>query len=156
MLFAGAARDAYDLSGFGRPWHAFALLLPICLAGFLTFCGDPVFRQSLHFQFVQVTLGPKGRNVVIQQSFGAPKITKDGVTVAKNIEFADNLENLGAQLVRTVANKTNDVAGDGTTTATILTRAIYTEGCKSVAAGMNPMDLRRGIQTAVDLSLIHI
>merc|ERR1711968_360895 len=95
-----------------------------------------------------VTLGPKGRNVVIDQSFGAPKITKDGVTVAKNIEFSDKFENMGAQLVRSVANKTNDAAGDGTTTATILTRAMFSEGCKSVAAGMNPMDVRRGMLAA--------
>ena len=99
---------------------------------------------------VQVTMGPKGRNVVIEQSFGAPKITKDGVTVAKNIEFSDRFMNLGASLVKQVASATNDVAGDGTTTATVLTRAIFSEGCKSVAAGMNPMDLRRGIQAAVD------
>merc|ERR1719160_2128821 len=97
---------------------------------------------------VQVTLGPKGRNVVIDQSFGAPKITKDGVTVAKSIEFQDNYENMGAQLVRQVANNTNDEGGDGTTTATILTRAIFKEGCKAVAAGMNPMDLKRGIDAA--------
>ena len=99
---------------------------------------------------VQVTMGPKGRNVVIEQNFGAPKITKDGVTVAKNIEFSDRFMNLGASLVKQVASATNDVAGDGTTTATVLTRAIFSEGCKSVAAGMNPMDLRRGIQAAVD------
>lgn len=99
---------------------------------------------------VQVTLGPKGRNVVIDQSFGSPKITKDGVTVAKNIEFSDRYMNIGASLVKHVANKTNDEAGDGTTTATILARAIYKEGCKSVAAGMNPMDLRRGINMAVE------
>merc|ERR1719198_2915496 len=99
---------------------------------------------------VQVTLGPKGRNVVLDQSYGAPKITKDGVTVAKAIELKDKHQNIGAQLVRQVASKTNDVAGDGTTTATVLTRAIFSEGCKSVAAGMNPMDLRRGIQAAVD------
>jgi chaperonin GroEL len=99
---------------------------------------------------VQVTLGPKGRNVAIEQSYGAPKITKDGVTVAKYIEFEDHYENMGAQLIRNVANKTNDVAGDGTTTATILSRAIYTQGCKSVAAGMNPMDLKRGIDMAVE------
>lgn len=98
---------------------------------------------------VAVTLGPRGRNVVLEQSYGAPKITKDGVTVAKHIEFADRHQNLGAQLVRQVANKTNDVAGDGTTTATILTSAIFTEGCKAVAAGMNPMDLKRGIDMAV-------
>ena len=100
---------------------------------------------------VQVTMGPKGRNVVIEQSYGAPKITKDGVTVAKNIEFSDRFMNLGASLVKQVASATNDVAGDGTTTATVLTRAIFSEGCKSVAAGMNPMDLRRGIQSAVDV-----
>lgn len=99
---------------------------------------------------VQVTLGPKGRNVVIDQSYGPPKVTKDGVTVAKAIEFADRHENIGAQMVRSVASKTNDAAGDGTTTATILTRAIFAEGCKAVAAGMNPMDVRRGIQAAVD------
>ena len=105
---------------------------------------------------VQVTLGPKGRNVVIDQSFGPPKITKDGVTVARAIEFADRYENMGAQLVRSVASKTNDVAGDGTTTATILTRAIFAEGCKAVAAGMNPMDVRRGITAAVDHVLEHL
>merc|ERR1719310_2548394 len=105
---------------------------------------------------VQTTLGPKGRNVVIEQSFGAPKITKDGVTVAKAIEFKDRHQNLGAQLVRQVASKTNDIAGDGTTTATILTRAIYSEGCKAVAAGMNPMDLRRGINLAVDAVLADL
>ncbi|KAL6191914.1 hypothetical protein ACLB2K_038303 [Fragaria x ananassa] len=99
---------------------------------------------------VKVTMGPKGRNVVIEQSFGAPKVTKDGVTVAKSIEFKDKVKNVGASLVKQVANATNDVAGDGTTCATILTRAIYTEGCKSVAAGMNAMDLRRGITMAVD------
>lgn len=105
---------------------------------------------------VQVTLGPKGRNVVIDQSFGSPKITKDGVTVAKSIEFADRYMNIGASLVKHVANKTNDEAGDGTTTATILARAIYKEGCKSVAAGMNPMDLRRGINMAVDAVLKNL
>lgn len=99
---------------------------------------------------VEVTLGPKGRNVVIEKSFGAPQITKDGVTVAKNIEFKDKHMNLGAQLVRSVANDTNNIAGDGTTTATVLTRAIYSEGIKAVAAGMNPMDLKRGIDLAVD------
>ena len=99
---------------------------------------------------VQVTLGPKGRNVVIDQAYGAPKITKDGVTVAKSIDFSDKFENMGAQLLRQVANNTNDVAGDGTTSATVLTRAIFSEGCKSVAAGMNPTDLRRGINLAVE------
>merc|ERR1719378_757921 len=105
---------------------------------------------------VQVTLGPKGRNVVLDQSFGAPKITKDGVTVAKGIEFKDKYHNLGAQLVRQVANKTNDIAGDGTTTSTVLCRAIFAEGCKAVAAGMNPMDLRRGINLAVDAVLADL
>jgi chaperonin GroEL len=99
---------------------------------------------------VQVTLGPKGRNAILDQSFGPPKITKDGVTVAKHIEFKDRFQNMGAQLVRQVASRTNDAAGDGTTTATVLTRAIFSEGCKAVAAGMNPMDLKRGAQMAVD------
>eukprot|EP00825_Cyclidium_porcatum_P052367 TRINITY_DN98_c0_g1_i3.p1 TRINITY_DN98_c0_g1~~TRINITY_DN98_c0_g1_i3.p1 ORF type:complete len:569 (+),score=147.12 TRINITY_DN98_c0_g1_i3:196-1902(+) len=99
---------------------------------------------------VQITLGPKGRNVAIEQSFGVPKITKDGVTVAKAIDLSDKYENMGAQLVKQVAQQTNDKAGDGTTTATVLARAIFKEGCKKVAAGMNPMDLRRGIQIAVE------
>ena len=97
---------------------------------------------------VKVTLGPKGRNVVIGKSFGAPRSTKDGVTVAKEIELTDKFENLGAQLIREVASKTNDKAGDGTTTATVLAQAIVVEGLKSVAAGMNPMDLKRGIDLA--------
>ena len=99
---------------------------------------------------VKVTLGPKGRNVVIEKSFGAPRSTKDGVTVAKEIELADKFENMGAQMVREVASKTNDIAGDGTTTATVLAQAIVKEGAKSVAAGMNPMDLKRGIEKAVE------
>jgi chaperonin GroEL len=99
---------------------------------------------------VKVTLGPKGRNVVLDKSFGAPRITKDGVTVAKEIELADKFENMGAQMMREVASKTSDQAGDGTTTATILAQAIVREGAKAVAAGMNPMDLKRGIDTAVD------
>ncbi|HTI87774.1 MAG TPA: chaperonin GroEL [Alphaproteobacteria bacterium] len=99
---------------------------------------------------VKVTLGPKGRNVVIEKSFGAPRITKDGVTVAKEIELTDKFENMGAQMVREVASKTNDIAGDGTTTATVLAQAIVREGTKSVAAGMNPMDLKRGIDLAVE------
>ncbi len=105
---------------------------------------------------MQVTLGPKGRNVLIDQSFGAPKITKDGVTVAKSIEFKDRFTNMGAQLVRQVASKTNDIAGDGTTTATVLARAIFVEGCKSVAAGLNPMDLRRGMQQATEAVVKHL
>jgi chaperonin GroEL len=100
---------------------------------------------------VKVTLGPKGRNVVIEKSFGAPRTTKDGVTVAKEIELADKFENMGAQMVREVAQKTNDVAGDGTTTATVLAQAIVREGSKMVAAGMNPMDLKRGIEKAVEV-----
>ena len=99
---------------------------------------------------VKVTLGPKGRNVIIGKSFGAPQVTKDGVTVAKEIELSDNLENMGAQMVKEVASKTNDLAGDGTTTATILAQSIVTEGLKNVAAGANPMDLKRGIDKAVD------
>ncbi|GAV76625.1 Cpn60_TCP1 domain-containing protein [Cephalotus follicularis] len=105
---------------------------------------------------VKVTMGPKGRNVVIEQSYGAPKVTKDGVTVAKSIEFKDKVKNVGASLVKQVANATNDVAGDGTTCATILTRAILSEGCKSVAAGMNAMDLRRGITMAVDAVVTNL
>src|SRR6266481_4170192 len=100
---------------------------------------------------VRVTLGPKGRNVLLDKSFGAPRTTKDGVTVAKEIELADKFENMGAQMVREVAQKTNDAAGDGTTTATVLAAAIVREGAKSVAAGMNPMDLKRGIQKAVEV-----
>ncbi len=99
---------------------------------------------------VKVTLGPKGRNVVIDKSFGAPRITKDGVTVAKEIELADKFENMGAQMVREVASKTNDLAGDGTTTATVLAQAIVREGARAVAAGMNPMDLKRGVDRAVE------
>ena len=99
---------------------------------------------------VKVTLGPKGRNVVIEKSFGAPRITKDGVTVAKEIELEDKFENMGAQMVREVASKSADAAGDGTTTATVLAQAIVKEGAKSVAAGMNPMDLKRGIDLAVE------
>jgi len=98
---------------------------------------------------VKVTLGPKGRNVVLEKSFGAPRITKDGVTVAKEVELEDKFENMGAQMVREVASKTNDIAGDGTTTATVLAQAIVREGAKSVAAGMNPMDLKRGVDQAV-------
>src|SRR3970040_122674 len=97
---------------------------------------------------VKVTLGPKGRNVVLEKKFGGPTVTKDGVTVAKEIELEDKLENLGAQMVREVASKTSDVAGDGTTTATVLAQAIYREGVKSVAAGSNPMAVKRGIDLA--------
>src|SRR5262250_1061805 len=99
---------------------------------------------------VRVTLGPKGRNVVLDKSFGAPRITKDGVTVAKEIELADKFENMGAQMVREVASKTSDLAGDGTTTATVLAQTIVREGVKAVAAGMNPMDLKRGVDVAVE------
>src|SRR6476659_1668284 len=99
---------------------------------------------------VKITLGPKGRNVVLNKKFGSPTITKDGVTVAKEIELPDSLENMGAQMVREVASKTSDVAGDGTTTATVLAQAIYREGAKNVTAGSNPMELKRGIATAVD------
>ncbi|WP_460449165.1 chaperonin GroEL [Alsobacter sp. SYSU BS001988] len=105
---------------------------------------------------VKVTLGPKGRNVVIEKSFGAPRITKDGVTVAKEIELEDKFENMGAQMVREVASKTNDIAGDGTTTATVLAQSIVKEGAKAVAAGMNPMDLKRGVDLAVTAALEDI
>src|SRR5919201_1901042 len=98
---------------------------------------------------VRVTLGPKGRNVVLDKSFGAPRISKDGVTVAKEIELADKFENMGAQMVKEVATKTSNEAGDGTTTATVLAQAIVREGAKAVAAGMNPMDLKRGTDTPV-------
>src|ERR687884_1915424 len=98
---------------------------------------------------VKVTLGPKGRNVVIEKKFGAPTITKDGVTVAKEVELEDAIENMGAQMLKEVASKTADVAGDGTTTATVLAQSIITEGLKNVAAGANPMDLKRGIDKAV-------
>ena len=101
---------------------------------------------------VKSTLGPKGRNVAFERSYGGPLVTKDGVTVAKQIELKDKFENMGAQMVREVASKTNDTAGDGTTTATVLAQAIVKEGVKYVTSGMNPMDLKRGI----DLSLIHI
>ena len=99
---------------------------------------------------VKVTLGPKGRNVILEKSFGSPTITKDGVTVAKEIELEDKFENMGAQMVREVASKTSDVAGDGTTTATILAQAIYREGTKLVAAGHDPMSIKRGIDKAVE------
>src|ERR1700743_1324630 len=99
---------------------------------------------------VKVTLGPKGRNVVIEKSFGSPTVTKDGVTVAKEIELENRFENMGAQMVREVASKTSDVAGDGTTTATVLAQAIYREGSKLVAAGHNPMEIKRGIDKAVE------
>ncbi|MEM6943516.1 MAG: chaperonin GroEL, partial [Pseudomonadota bacterium] len=105
---------------------------------------------------VKVTLGPKGRNVVLDKSFGAPRITKDGVSVAKEIELADKFENMGAQMVREVASRTNDEAGDGTTTATVLAQAIVKEGMKSVAAGMNPMDVKRGVDKAVQAVIANI
>ena len=105
---------------------------------------------------VKVTLGPKGRNVVLERSFGAPTITKDGVSVAKEIELKDKFENMGAQMVKEVASKTSDIAGDGTTTATVLAQAIIREGMKSVAAGMNPMDLKRGIDKAVEAGVAEL
>src|SRR5579864_3939922 len=105
---------------------------------------------------VKVTLGPKGRNVVLDKSFGAPRITKDGVTVAKEIELADKFENMGAQMLKEVAVKTGDLAGDGTTTATVLAQSIVREGAKAVAAGMNPMDLKRGVDLAVEAVVADI
>src|ERR1700723_2570399 len=105
---------------------------------------------------VKVTLGPKGRNVVLEKKFGGPTITKDGVTVAKEVELKDPLENMGAQMVREVASKTSDTAGDGTTTATILAQCIYREGVKAVAAGANPMALKRGIEKAVELVVAEV
>src|SRR6056297_2239515 len=105
---------------------------------------------------VRVTLGPKGRNVVLEKSFGAPTITKDGVSVAKEIELSDKFENMGAQMVKEVASQANDTAGDGTTTATVLAQSILNEGLKSVAAGMNPMDLKRGIDKAIIAAVAEI
>src|SRR5882757_25653 len=105
---------------------------------------------------VKVTLGPKGRNVVLEKKFGGPTITKDGVTVAKEVDLKDPLENMGAQMVREVASKTSDIAGDGTTTATILAQAIFREGVKSVAAGSNPMALKRGIEQAVEVVVAEV
>src|SRR5512142_3098281 len=105
---------------------------------------------------VKVSLGPRGRNVVLEKACGSPLITKDGVTVAKEIELEDTLENMGAQMVREVASKTSDVAGDGTTTATVLAQAIYREGSKNVTAGANPMELKRGIDLAVKEAVAHI
>src|SRR5688572_25435737 len=105
---------------------------------------------------VKVTLGPKGRNVVLEKKFGAPTVTKDGVTVAKEIELEDRLENMGAQMVREVASKTSDVAGDGTTTATVLAQAIFREGVRTVAAGANPMALKRGIERAIETAVEQI
>src|SRR6056297_2301168 len=105
---------------------------------------------------VKVTLGPKGRNVVLDKKFGSPTVTKDGVTVAKEIELEDPFENMGAQMVREVASKTSDIAGDGTTTATVLAEAIYREGLKNVTAGANPMDLKRGIEKAVESITVYL
>src|SRR3978361_1171103 len=105
---------------------------------------------------VKVTLGPSGRNVVLEKSFGSPTVTKDGVTVAKEIELEDAYENMGAQMVREVASKTSDTAGDGTTTATVLAEAIYREGLKNVTAGASPISLQRGIQKAVDAAVEHL
>ncbi|MDG1135796.1 MAG: TCP-1/cpn60 chaperonin family protein, partial [Bacteroidales bacterium] len=105
---------------------------------------------------VKVTLGPKGRNVLIEKSFGAPQVTKDGVSVAKEIELTDAVENMGAQMVKEVASKTNDIAGDGTTTATILAQSIYTTGLKNVTAGANPMDIKRGIDKAVSAIVANL
>ncbi|WP_295542616.1 chaperonin GroEL, partial [uncultured Thiohalocapsa sp.] len=105
---------------------------------------------------VKVTLGPKGRNVVLEKSFGAPTVTKDGVSVAKEIELSDKFENMGAQMVKEVASQTSDVAGDGTTTATVLAQAMVREGLKAVAAGMNPMDLKRGMDKAVEAAVSEL
>ena len=105
---------------------------------------------------VKVTLGPKGRNVVIDKKFGSPTVTKDGVTVAKEVELADPIENMGAQMVKEVATKTSDLAGDGTTTATVLAQAIFREGLKNVTAGANPMELKRGIDRAVEAVTEHL
>src|SRR5436853_3677076 len=105
---------------------------------------------------VKATLGPRGRNVVIEKSWGSPTVTKDGVTVAKEVEIENKFQNMGAQMVKEVASKTSDVAGDGTTTATVLAQSIYNEGAKLVAAGLNPMDLKRGIEAAVNSIVEHL
>src|ERR1700746_1031485 len=124
------------------------------------FAGDARDRMlhgiDILAEAVRVTLGPKGRNVVLDKSFGAPRITKDGVTVAKEIELENKFENMGAQMVREVASKTSDIAGDGTTTATVLAHAIVREGTKAVAAGMTPMDLKRGIDLAVEAVVVDL
>src|SRR5690606_17056644 len=125
---------------FSRDWSS-----DVCSSDLRMLKGVDILANA-----VKVTLGPKGRNVVLEKSFGAPRVTKDGVTVAKEIELEDRFENLGAQMLREVASKTSDVAGDGTTTATVLAQAIVKEGAKSVAAGANPMDLKRGIDLAVN------
>src|SRR5215510_6683291 len=125
--------------------------MPSKIVKFSQEARDKVLRGvNLLADTVTVTLGPKGRNVVLDKSFGAPNITKDGVTVAKEIELEDKFENMGAQMVKEVASKTSDVAGDGTTTATVLARAVYTEGAKMVAAGHDPMSLKRGIDKGVE------
>src|SRR3984893_6962491 len=123
--------------------------------------GEEARQRVLHgvnklADAVKVTLGPKGRNVVIEKKFGSPTVTKDGVTVAKEIELQDPLENMGAQMVREVASKTSDVAGDGTTTATVLAQAIFREGVKTVAAGASPTALKRGIERAVEVAVEEI
>src|SRR6266436_107407 len=123
--------------------------------------GEEARQRVLHgvnklADAVKVTLGPKGRNVVIEKKFGSPTVTKDGVTVAKEIELQDPLENMGAQMVREVASKTSDVAGDGTTTATVLAQAIFREGVRTVAAGANPMALKRVIDKAVEVAVKEI
>src|SRR5215213_1056825 len=114
-------------------------------------CGVDILANA-----VKVTLGPKGRNVVIDKSYGAPRTTKDGVTVAKEIELEDKFENMGAQMLREVASKTSDEAGDGTTTATVLAQSIVREGAKTVAAGMNPMDVKRGVEMAVTAAVADL
>ena len=124
--------------------------MPAKIVKFSQDARDKVLRGvNLLADAVTVTLGPKGRNVVLEKSFGAPNVTKDGVTVAKEIELEDKFENMGAQMVKEVASKTSDVAGDGTTSATVLARAIFSEGAKMVAAGHDPMSLKRGIDRAV-------
>ena len=120
--------------------------------------GDDARQRMVHginilANAVKVTLGPRGRNVLLEKAFGAPTVTKDGVSVAKEIELEDKFENMGAQMVKEVASKTSDVAGDGTTTATVLAQAIVREGMKAVASGMNPMDLKRGIDKAVAVAV---
>src|SRR3954468_17599791 len=131
--------------------------MPAKIIKFSQEARDRVLRGvNLLADAVTVTLGPKGRNVVLEKSFGAPNVTKDGVTVAKEIELEDKFENMGAQMVKEVASKTSDVAGDGTTTATVLARAIFSEGVKMVVAGHDPMSLKRGMDKAVEVVVAEL
>src|ERR671911_3065889 len=143
MMFSASSKSNYQSNSGGKRMAS-------KIVKFNRDARDSMLRGvNILADAVTVTLGPKGRNVVLDKSFGAPNVTKDGVTVAKEVELEDKFENMGAQMVKEVASKTSDVAGDGTTTATVLAQAIVREGMKYVASGMNPMDLKRGIDLAV-------